>query len=88
MGRYHTRRAARPQAPARLAAAYRDSASLVLTMEGLQAEKGSVSHLLHMTFVLGLCGSLCYPCFVKPAPCCESACSPSYRTLVLFLADM
>jgi len=48
----------------------------------------SVSHLLHMTFVLGLCGSLCYPCFVKPAPCCESACSPSYRTLVLFLADM
>jgi len=40
MGRYHTRRAARPQAPARLAAAYRDSASLVLTMEGLQAEKG------------------------------------------------
>jgi len=51
-------------------------------------KKMSVSHLLHMTFVLGLCGSLCYPCFVKPAPCCESACSPSYRTLVLFLADM
>ena len=48
----------------------------------------SVSHLLHMTFVLGLCGSLCHPCFVKPAPSCESACSPSYRTLVLFLADM
>ena len=47
-----------------------------------------VSHLLHMTFVLGLCGSLCHPCFVKPAPSCESACSPSYRTLVLFLADM
>jgi len=47
-----------------------------------------VSHLLHMTFVLGLCGSLCHPCFVKPAPSCESACRPSYRTLVLFLADM
>jgi hypothetical protein len=27
----------------------------------------SVSHLLHMTFVLGLCGSLCHPCFVNPA---------------------
>ena len=50
--------------------------------------KPSVSHLLHMTFVLGLCGSLCHPCFVKPAPPCEPACSPSYRTSVLFLADM
>src|SRR5262245_2598485 len=46
-----------------------------------------VSHLLHMT-LLGLCSSLCHPCFVKPAPSCESACSPSYRRLVLFLADM
>jgi hypothetical protein len=27
----------------------------------------SVSHLLHMTFVLGLGGSLCHPCFVTPA---------------------
>jgi hypothetical protein len=27
----------------------------------------SVSHLLHMTFVLGLCGSLCHPRFVNPA---------------------
>jgi len=28
----------------------------------------SVSHLLHMTCVIGLCGSLCHPCFVNPAP--------------------
>ena len=53
-----------------------------------RVELQSVSHLLHMTFVLGLCGSLCHPCFVKPAPPCEPACSPSYRTSVLFLADM
>ena len=26
-----------------------------------------VSHLLHMAFLPGLCGSLCYPCFVNPA---------------------
>jgi hypothetical protein len=31
------------------------------------SNKVSVSHLLHMTFVLGLCGSLCHPCFVNPA---------------------
>src|SRR5215471_5029389 len=55
---------------------------------GPAAELWSVSHLLHMMFVLGLCGSLCHPCFVKPAPSCESACSPSCKTLVLFLADM
>ena len=55
---------------------------------GRPGDPAGVSHLLHMTFVLGLCGSLCHPCFVKPAPPCESACSPSCRTLVLFLADM
>jgi hypothetical protein len=26
-----------------------------------------VSHLLHMAFLLGLCGLLCQPCFVNPA---------------------
>ena len=31
---------------------------------------------------------LCHPRFVKPAPPCEPACSPSYRTSVLCLADM
>jgi len=30
-------------------------------------EKPGVSHLLHMAFLPGLCGSLCYPCFVNPA---------------------
>ena len=31
---------------------------------------------------------LCHPRFVKPAPPCKPACSPSYRTSVLCLADM
>jgi hypothetical protein len=26
-----------------------------------------VSHLLHMTFLPGLCGLFCYPCFVNLA---------------------
>ena len=33
----------------------------------LGAEFSGVSHLLHMAFLPGLCGSLCHPCFVNPA---------------------
>jgi hypothetical protein len=40
LGRYHTRLAARQQDPERLSVAYRDIASLVLTIDGLQPEKG------------------------------------------------
>jgi hypothetical protein len=40
IGLYQTMLAARQQDPARLAEAYRDSASLVLTIDGLQPEKG------------------------------------------------
>jgi hypothetical protein len=40
IGRYQTMLAARQPDPARLAEAYRDSASLVLTIDGLQPEKG------------------------------------------------
>jgi hypothetical protein len=40
MGRYHTLRAARQPAPARLAEAYRDIAALVLPIDGLPPEKG------------------------------------------------
>jgi len=68
--------------------AFKEARGTTIGLYAIGTSTPSVSHLLHMTFVLGLCGSLCYPCFVKPAPCCESACSPSYRTLVLFLADM
>ena len=40
LGRYHTMLAARQQDPERLADDYRDIASLVLTIDGLQPEKG------------------------------------------------
>ena len=40
IGRYQTMLAARQQDPARLAEAYRDIESLVLTIDGLQPEKG------------------------------------------------
>jgi hypothetical protein len=40
IGQYQTMLAARQQAPVHLAAAYRDIASLVLTIDGLQPEKG------------------------------------------------
>src|SRR5437016_5808967 len=40
IGRYQTMLAARQQDPARLSDAYRDIASLVLTIDGLQPEKG------------------------------------------------
>ncbi len=40
IGRYQTMLAARQQDPAQLAEAYRDSESLVLTIDGLQPEKG------------------------------------------------
>jgi hypothetical protein len=40
LGRYHTMLAARQQDPERLSIAYRDIASLVLTIDGLQPEKG------------------------------------------------
>src|SRR4029450_1368005 len=40
LGRYHTMLAARQQDPERLSVAYRDIASLVLTIDGLQPEKG------------------------------------------------
>jgi hypothetical protein len=40
MGLYQTRRAARQQAPDRLPEAYRDIASLGLTIDGLQPAKG------------------------------------------------
>jgi hypothetical protein len=40
IGLYQTMLAARQQDPARLAEAYRDSESLVLTIDGLQPEKG------------------------------------------------
>jgi hypothetical protein len=40
LGRYQTMLAARQQAPKRLADDYRDIASLVLTIDGLQPEKG------------------------------------------------
>jgi hypothetical protein len=40
IGMYQTMLAARQQDPARLAEAYRESASLVLTIDGLQPEKG------------------------------------------------
>jgi hypothetical protein len=40
LGLYHTMLAARQQAPARRAEVYRESASRVLTIEGLQPEKG------------------------------------------------
>src|SRR5262249_2883867 len=40
IGLYQTMLAARHQAPERLAEAYRDIASLVLTIDGLQPEKG------------------------------------------------
>ena len=44
MGLYHTMLAARQQDPERLAEVYRDSEALVLTIDGLQPEKG------HATF--------------------------------------
>jgi transposase-like protein len=40
LGRYQTMLAARQQAPERLSVAYRDITSLVLTIDGLQPEKG------------------------------------------------
>jgi len=40
IGRYQTMRAARQQDPAQLVEAYRDIESLVLTIDGLQPEKG------------------------------------------------
>jgi hypothetical protein len=40
IGLYQTMLAARQQAPDRLAEAYRDIESLVLTIDGLQPEKG------------------------------------------------
>jgi len=40
MGLYQTMLAARQQDPQRLAEAYRDIPSLVLTIDGLQPEKG------------------------------------------------
>jgi len=40
MGLYQTMRAARQQDPERLAEADKDSAALVLTIDGLQPEKG------------------------------------------------
>jgi hypothetical protein len=40
IGQYQTMRAARQQAPAQLAEAYRDIESLVVTSDGLQPEKG------------------------------------------------